>query len=112
MYTDIVARRWLSRDNSFLDMLNISRRENVKIVIAPTYDDSRAKIALWNDPQVQLTVMTNGLFATSSDFKIFFASQGEVSIWQPLPLSQRTHTAIVVTSPSAIFVFLIGSFIS
>ena len=26
-------------------------RENVKIIIAPTYDDSRAKIALWNDPQ-------------------------------------------------------------
>ena len=23
----------------------------VKIIIAPTYDDSRAKIALWNDPQ-------------------------------------------------------------
>ena len=22
----------------------------VKIIIAPTYDDSRAKIALWNDP--------------------------------------------------------------
>ena len=21
-----------------------------KIIIAPTYDDSRAKIALWNDP--------------------------------------------------------------
>ena len=29
-----------------------SRRKNVKIIIVPTYDDSRAKIALWNDPQI------------------------------------------------------------
>ena len=28
----------------------VSRRKKVKISIAPTYDDSRAKIALWNDP--------------------------------------------------------------
>ena len=28
----------------------VSRRKTVKIIIAPTYDDSRAKIALWNDP--------------------------------------------------------------
>ena len=27
----------------------VSRRKKVKIIIAPTYDDSRAKIALWND---------------------------------------------------------------
>ena len=25
-----------------------------QIIIAPTYDDSRAKIALWNDPQTGL----------------------------------------------------------
>ena len=25
--------------------------EKVKIIIAPIYDDSRAKIALWNNPQ-------------------------------------------------------------
>ena len=30
----------------------VSHREKVKIIIAPTYDDSRAKIALWNDPQI------------------------------------------------------------
>ena len=29
----------------------VSRTKKVKI-IAPTYDDSRAKIALWNDPQI------------------------------------------------------------
>ena len=28
----------------------VSRRKKVKIIIAPTYDDSRAKIALWSDP--------------------------------------------------------------
>ena len=28
----------------------VSRRMKVKIIIAPTYDDSRAKIALWNNP--------------------------------------------------------------
>ena len=27
-------------------------QEKVKIIIAPTYNDSRAKIALWNDPQI------------------------------------------------------------
>ena len=27
-----------------------SRRKKDKIIIAPTYDDSRAKIALWNEP--------------------------------------------------------------
>ena len=26
----------------------VSRRKKVKIIIVPTYDDSRAKIALWN----------------------------------------------------------------
>ena len=30
----------------------VSRTKKVKIIIAPTYDDSRAKIALWNDPQI------------------------------------------------------------
>ena len=30
----------------------VSRRKKVKIIIIPTYDDSRAKIALWNDPQI------------------------------------------------------------
>ena len=30
----------------------VSRRKKVKIVIAPTYDDSRAKITLWNDLQI------------------------------------------------------------
>ena len=30
----------------------VSRRKKIKIIIAPTYDNSRAKIALWNDPQV------------------------------------------------------------
>ena len=30
----------------------VSRKIKVKIIIAPTYDDSRAKIALWNDPRV------------------------------------------------------------
>ena len=29
---------------------DVSRKKNVKIIIAPTYDDSRTKIALWNDP--------------------------------------------------------------
>ena len=28
----------------------VSRRKIVEIIIAPTYDDSRAKIGLWNDP--------------------------------------------------------------
>ena len=26
--------------------------ETVKIITAPTYNDSRTKIALWNDPQI------------------------------------------------------------
>ena len=29
----------------------VSRRKKVKIIIAPTYVDSRAKMALCNDPQ-------------------------------------------------------------
>ena len=29
----------------------------VKIIIAPTYDDSRAKVALWNDPQIWMSVV-------------------------------------------------------
>ena len=29
----------------------VSCKEKVKIIVAPTYDDSRAKMALWNDPQ-------------------------------------------------------------
>ena len=28
----------------------VSRSKKVKIIIAPTYDDSRAKITFWNDP--------------------------------------------------------------
>ena len=27
-------------------------KEKVKIITAPAYDDSGAKIALWNDPQI------------------------------------------------------------
>ena len=30
----------------------VSRREKFRSFIAPNFDDSRAKIALWNDPQV------------------------------------------------------------
>ena len=30
----------------------VSRKEKVNITITPTYNDSRAKIALWNDPQI------------------------------------------------------------
>ena len=33
----------------------VSRRKKVKIIITPTYDDSRATIALWNDPQIIIT---------------------------------------------------------
>ena len=29
----------------------VSRRKKVKIIIVSTYDDSRAKMALWIDPQ-------------------------------------------------------------
>ena len=36
----------------------VSRRKKVKIIIAPTYDDSRAKIALWNDPMVKNECLT------------------------------------------------------
>ena len=30
----------------------VSHRKKVKIIIVPTYDVGRAKIALWNDPLV------------------------------------------------------------
>ena len=33
----------------------------VKINLAPTYNDSRAKIVLWNDPQVILQVMLKSI---------------------------------------------------
>ena len=42
----------------------VSRRKKVKIIMAPTYDDSRAKIALWNDPHTNMmfeTVMHRAL---------------------------------------------------
>ena len=47
----------------------VSRREKVKIITAPTYDDSRAKITLWNDPLVvfllRLTTLENVLNQTT-----------------------------------------------
>ena len=30
---------------------SVSGRKKVKIIISLTYDDSRAKVALWDDPQ-------------------------------------------------------------
>ena len=44
----------------------VSRRK--KIIVAPTYDDSRAKIALWNDPQDSPNPATSNIHKKLEDF--------------------------------------------
>ena len=41
-----------------------------QIIIAPTYDDSRAKIALWNDPQMAEVGAQDDMLESSMDISV------------------------------------------